>query len=573
MRGSTEVLNMDSKKLSKVCSLLMLHVGLSACFAPKGEESTSSAEDDEGSDGEVDEGGEDDEDGSADDSGSSDSNDESDSSTTSSTTDDPSTTAGDEDEDEGDACEHECLEECTAWGGEVMDGTCSGGATCCAGATVPSETSDSDESGNDADSDTSSDTNVSGGGDIDWIHGDGNFTSPREDMAAECELSGELPSNYDNDKLPDPFLKLDGTRISAKSEFLCLRKELETAVGMTAHSMKPAPPESVSGSVSGGMIQVSVTDNGQTVSFSASYSLPGNAQRPAPAVIAIGGGGFGGGALLGGILNEEGVGTITFNEQSICAEGSGGGTFSTLYGNSHSCQVAWSWAVSRIIDVIEQNPGELDPFGIGMTGCSRLGKVAWSMGAWDQRVALTIPHDPGTGGIASWRIANNPGNCCNGDNNNEAPQSLGSCCSEARGWFGPEMCGGANYQNNPNSMPADSHFMGAMYAPRGMLILDNPFIGHLNPIGGHVAAQATLEVYKALGFEKNLYYFSAPGDGQHCLFNPEAAPMTRSAVRAFLTRTEEPNGGILIHEFEPDRAAKMYGELADWADWTAPTLE
>ncbi len=44
--------------------------------------------------------------------------------------------------------------------------------------------------------------------------------------------------------------------------------------------------------------------------------------------------------------------------------------------------------------------------------------------------------------------------------------------------------------------------------------------------------------------------------------------MVRNAIRAFLTRTEEPNGGFLIHdEFEEDRWNHYYGYLSDWADW------
>ena len=137
---------------------------------------------------------------------------------------------------------------------------------------------------------------------------------------------------------------------------------------------------------------------------------------------------------------------------------------------------------------------------------------------------------------------------------------------------GPKLC--SNYTNNPEGMPCDSHFMGAMYAPRGILILDNPYIGHLGPIGGHVAAKATAEIYKALGFEKNVYYFSAGGNGTHCQFQSESGDMLRSAIRAFLTRTEEPDGGMMIHDsFDASRQSAMYGNLSDWADWDTPTLD
>ena len=156
-----------------------------------------------------------------------------------------------------------------------------------------------------------------------------------------------------------------------------------------------------------------------------------------------------------------------------------------------------------------------------------------------------------------------------GDNDGEGPQSLGSCCGEASGWFGPNVCSGANYRNNPNAMPADSHFMGAMYAPRGVLILDNPYIGWLCPMCGHVAALATAEVYKALGYEKNFYYFSAGENGTHCQFQSKSDEMLRDAIRAFLTRTAEPNGRFEVGSW----ATNATGELSDWADWDTPTLQ
>jgi hypothetical protein len=82
------------------------------------------------------------------------------------------------------------------------------------------------------------------------------------------------------------------------------------------------------------------------------------------------------------------------------------------------------------------------------------------------------------------------------------------------------------------------------------------------------------KVYKALGYEKNFYYFSDGGNGTHCQYQIEADSMLRNAVRAFLKRTQEPNGGFQIHnEYDSSRKNKMYGNLSDRADWTTPTLQ
>ncbi|WP_437591170.1 glucuronyl esterase domain-containing protein [Sorangium sp. So ce1000] len=67
--------------------------------------------------------------------------------------------------------------------------------------------------------------------------------------------------------------------------------------------------------------------------------------------------------------------------------------------------------MSRIIDVRvdERDAGRnelLDPTAIGVTGCSRLGKGAFTIGAFDERSALGIPQEPGTGGVSAFRVVN-----------------------------------------------------------------------------------------------------------------------------------------------------------------------
>ncbi|MEU8150950.1 hypothetical protein [Nonomuraea sp. NPDC048901] len=68
-----------------------------------------------------------------------------------------------------------------------------------------------------------------------------------EDEGADCVVTGlpdagSLPSNS---RLPDPFKKLDGTRISAKSDWRCRREEIkklaEKFVYNVAHNGTLAP--------------------------------------------------------------------------------------------------------------------------------------------------------------------------------------------------------------------------------------------------------------------------------------------------------------------------------------------
>ncbi|WP_437579551.1 glucuronyl esterase domain-containing protein [Sorangium sp. So ce887] len=59
---------------------------------------------------------------------------------------------------------------------------------------------------------------------------------------------------------------------------------------------------------------------------------------------------------------------------------------------------------SRIIDVLEASGGDLlRADGIGVSGCSHFGKGAFTIGAFDQRIALTLPIESGSGGVPIWR--------------------------------------------------------------------------------------------------------------------------------------------------------------------------
>jgi hypothetical protein len=76
-------------------------------------------------------------------------------------------------------------------------------------------------------------------------------------------------------------------------------------------------------------------------------------------------------------------------------------------GSSHSASAmtAWTWGVSRIIDALETtSAAKINTQKIAVTGCSRNGKGALMIGAFETRIALTIPQESGSGGDACWRL-------------------------------------------------------------------------------------------------------------------------------------------------------------------------
>src|SRR4051812_39255936 len=89
-----------------------------------------------------------------------------------------------------------------------------------------------------------------------------------EDEGANCPvtLPGPLPSNA---KLPDPFKRLDGSRIATTSDWRCRREEIKKLAERSVYGTKPGKPASVTGTVSRTSITVNVSDSGRSASFSA----------------------------------------------------------------------------------------------------------------------------------------------------------------------------------------------------------------------------------------------------------------------------------------------------------------
>lgn len=399
-------------------------------------------------------------------------------------------------------------------------------------------------------------SSVGNGGGV--VGGGGPSTGTAEDDGASCTV-GALPEAaalVANAKLPDPFEKLDGTRIRSKTDWRCRREEIKKLAEKFAYGTKPPPPQMVTGSVSNSTISVKVSDGGKSTSFSAQVKLPSGGTAPYAAVVVYGGAGFGS-PLDSAVINSEGVALVNYDPYVVGKETGArtpkAGAFYDVYGSSSTTGLlmAWGWGVSRIIDVIAQSDGKiLRADAVGVTGCSRFGKGAFIAGAFDQRVALTMPVESGSAGVPIWRGI--PG---------EGAQSLSSAYKE-QPWFGDAF---SAFTSAPTKAPIDTHEVIAMIAPRGLFIMDNPAIANLGPESASVAALAGAEVYEALGVGGNLTYFSDVENGSHCALRPEWSAPLRSNVRKFLNETGSDAGVIKI-------SSKARGDLAEWRDWETPAL-
>ena len=348
-----------------------------------------------------------------------------------------------------------------------------------------------------------------------------------EDPTAKCPVTATLPAYADlkaDGKLPDPFMKLDGTRIKDKSEWACRRAEIVKQLAKYIYGEKPIPAKgSVTGTVSTTKISVKVTEGSKTASFDVTVNMNG-ATAPAPAIISYG----------AGASAPSGVAKITFS--AIEASGGSGaktGPFYTFYGSNHPAgyMVAQAWQVSRIIDLLEQNPGTIDPYHIGLTGCSRNGKGAFAGGVFDNRIALTIPCESGMGGTIALRLKEqlDPGA-------NDTAEWPYHAISYVR-WLsevalGPFATANTAAGDNTDRLPVDMHEAMALIAPRGLYIVDNPGISNLDPKSAYVTGMAGKAIFTALGVGDNFAYQGA--SGTHCTWRSQYDASLNAMIDKFL---------------------------------------
>jgi len=362
-----------------------------------------------------------------------------------------------------------------------------------------------------------------------------------------------LPSSLTiptNAKLPDPFKLYNGTMVSTKAEWDCRQAELSTLIQNYELGTYPGPPDTLTATQSGKTLSINVGANGKSISFSVSITTPSSGTAPYPAIIAYGG---------ASIPVPAGVATITFSNDDIAAQSGSGsrgtGKFYTLFGSGHSAGAltAWAWGVSRIIDALEKTPGaNIDTKRLGVTGCSRNGKGAIVAGAFDSRIALTLPQESGAGGSAAWRVSD--AIKASGGNVQTASQII-----TENPWTGRPFDA---WVKKITQTPHDHHFLAGMIAPRGLFIIDNN-IDWLGPQASWVAAKAGHYIYEALGVPDNLGY-SQIGSHSHCQFPSNQQTALTAFINKFLMNQPNANTAVMVADTTYDQAK--------WVDWTVPKL-
>ncbi len=276
---------------------------------------------------------------------------------------------------------------------------------------------------------------------------------------------------------------------------------------------------------------------GTTASFKASISKPtdeqkiaawGSADVQVPFVIDVGGAG----AYSATNLNNQGYALVSFNATDIYPDDSSAsdgidrnGVYTTLYPydkddykHASGALMAWGWAVSQIITAVENNAtgeeqtiGEmmgLDPARTVVTGHSRFGKAAMFAAAFDDRISICSPSEPGGSGIQSNRYKVE-GKIFNFNTYKKADRVYGKTevptvsYGGGNSWF-PETA--AAFVGKDEYIPFDSDEIIALVAPRPFFVVSGIDSHWLGNEGGVASVQAAAEVYNYIGaneIEKN----------------------------------------------------------------------
>jgi hypothetical protein len=159
--------------------------------------------------------------------------------------------------------------------------------------------------------------------------------------------------------------------------------------------------------------------------------------------------------------------------------------------------MSWAWGVHRCVDYLATMP-EIDAKRIAVVGHSRLGKTALLAGAFDERIALVIPHQAGCGGTGPSR---------HDDPKAEGVKRINTSFPH---WFSKSF---KQYNDATEKIPFDQHCLAALCAPRPVLYTNAALDLWANPSGQFEMLKRATPVYELHGV-KGLEAAAMPEHGK-----------------------------------------------------------
>jgi hypothetical protein len=233
-------------------------------------------------------------------------------------------------------------------------------------------------------------------------------------------------------------------------------------------------------------------------------------------------------------LKGNGYGYIAMNTGSVYSDGANNphtGAYNVLYPYQagvyefdSGALMGWAWGISRIVDAIKNDAAGANQFNLdwkatAVTGVSRNGKAAALAAAFDARIAIAAPSDPGGGGLTGFRnrtesemfTYNVPVGADQIYSLNETVQRAIGNPSESA-WFSSKAQ--AFLPDKTDHSPFDLHAVAALVAPRPFILwtgeAQQSWLGSPSSV---LSMQAAKEAYELLGAGGNIAWVVR--DAQH----------------------------------------------------------
>lgn len=149
--------------------------------------------------------------------------------------------------------------------------------------------------------------------------------------------------------------------------------------------------------------------------------------------------------------------------------------------NPTSTLMAWAFAFSAAIDVLEDDP-RVDTRHTSIMGHSRHGKAALLAAIWDPRIEAVVAHQSGFAGASLSRSGTG--------------ETLGRMAETYPHWLAP---GAQKYAQNPQLLPFDQHLVLALIAPRRLFLGNARRDVWSDPNSSYRAAEAASAMWEAYG--------------------------------------------------------------------------
>jgi len=156
------------------------------------------------------------------------------------------------------------------------------------------------------------------------------------------------------------------------------------------------------------------------------------------------------------------------------------------------CIAGWAWGFQRCVDYLVTDEA-IDPARIAAVGHSRNGKTALLAAAFDERIALAIPHQAGCGGTAPNRVA--PALAAPQANGRPTAETMAVINKSFPHWFNAEY---KKFNATPERLPFDQHELVALMAPRPVLLSNAAGDKWANPRQQFEVLKAAEPVYELL---------------------------------------------------------------------------